>query len=407
MKTQTKSIQKKTRIRSRDLFRFFTQYTSGYDTLIHLSVCILIIFGFLMIASANVGLGENLLGIVMKQIIYIVIGYIFSCLCNRLFTFSRYHSIQNILLSMLWILMGLAASTEAINGTKAWLSLGNFSLQPSEFAKLFAILVVADSIYVAKKKPKKTWYDLYSFPLFSFLVVNIIMLFQKDWGTFFVINFVYFICVLVPELHILKKFKRFMVAIFTSFIIVCIALCALFYYQKDILQGTGLDHIPVRIHNTFNPYDDLYNTGYQPANALYGMGNSDFFGKGFGNSTRKYGYLTQVDTDYIFALIIEETGIFGLMIIGVCYVIILWRLFYYAIRCSDPCSRIVIVGNIGYIFIHFFLNIGGVSCLVPLTGIPLLFVSRGGSSLISIMISMGICQKIISTVGKKNSRISV
>lgn len=394
---------KKSRINYKDLLRFFTFYTPGYDRLINISMFILIGFGSLMIASVNVGLGNEIIKIVMKQFAYIIIGYVASCVCNRLFTFSRYHSLQYVLVPVLWILMGLAVTTKPINGSSAWLSVGGFSLQPSELAKPLAILIVADSIYVAKKKVRKNWFELYRFPLISFLVCNVIIVLQKDLGTLFIIDFIYFICVIIPDLSILKKFKRTLTLLFIVGLMAGIGFCALCYYKRDVFQDTPLEYVTTRIHNTFNPYDDLYNDGYQPVNALYGIGDANVIGKGLGNSTRKYGYLTQGDTDYIFALTIEETGIFGLFIIVTCYMILLWRLFYHGSRCQSLCSRIVIVGNIAYIFIHFFLNVGGVACLIPLTGIPLLFFSRGGSSLVSILISMGICQKIISTLGKKNS----
>ncbi|MBQ0065093.1 MAG: FtsW/RodA/SpoVE family cell cycle protein [Firmicutes bacterium] len=395
--------EKKKRIQPMDLVRFFISYLPKYDFLISFSVGILVILGTIMIALADVGQGEALFGIVGKQILYVILGNVLSCVCNHLYSFSSYRIAQYILLPILWILLALASTTASIGGSSAWLRFGAFSLQPSEFAKPLAILTVANSVYGARKKVsrQKNWFTMYWVPLLSFILCNILLILQNDFGTLFIIDFIFFVCVLTPEYQILKTFKKVVLTLFVFGLSVGIGFCVLSYYGYNVFEGTSLEHFSVRVHNTINPYDDIYEKGYQPANALYGMGDAQIIGKGLGNSTRKYGYLTQADTDYILALIIEELGIAGFLLVVLCYVIILWRLFYYALRSSDPCIRTILVGNIGYIFIHFFLNVGGVSCLIPFTGVPLLFVSRGGSALVSILISIGISQKMITLVRKK------
>lgn len=395
--------QKKSRLNIKEVFQFFITNTPGEDNLIKYSMFTLIGFGLIMIGSANVGQGNEIFRIVLMQIAYILIGYLLSCLCNRLFTFSRNRVVQLVIVPLVWILLTLASFSPQVNGSSAWLRLGPASIQPSEFMKPLAILMVANAIFTARKKEsrQKNWFTLYRFPLFSFILCNILLFKQNDLGTLFIIDFIYFVCVITPDLSILRNFRRVVVSLFVLGIGLVIGFCVLCYRGYDIYKETFLEHIAVRVQNTINPYNDIYQKGYQPVNALYGIGDSNIVGKGLGNSSRKYGYLTQADTDYIFSLAIEETGIFGLLIIVTCYMMILWRLFYYALKSSDSCLRVVLVGNMGYVFIHFFLNVGGVACLIPLTGIPLLFVSRGGSALLSVMVSMGICQKAISVIRKK------
>ena len=170
---------------------------------------------------------------------------------------------------------------------------------------------------------------------------------------------------------------------------------------NEILKHTSFGHIAVRVENFKDPYNDVYGDGYQPANSLYGIASSNIVGKGIGNSARKYGYLTQADNDYILAVLIEETGIFGLFGLVILYGIIEFRLFYYAFKTSENMYKIILGGAGVYLFMHFFLNAGGVASLIPFTGVPLLFISSGGTSLISIMLTMGLAQNCICAIRRR------
>lgn len=170
---------------------------------------------------------------------------------------------------------------------------------------------------------------------------------------------------------------------------------------NEILKHTSFAHIAVRVENFKDPYNDVYGDGYQPANSLYGIASSNIVGKGIGNSARKYGYLTQADNDYILAVLIEETGIFGLFGLVILYGIIEFRLFYYAFKTSENMYKIILGGAGVYLFMHFFLNAGGVASLIPFTGVPLLFISSGGTSLISVMLTMGLAQNCICAIRRR------
>lgn len=172
----------------------------------------------------------------------------------------------------------------------------------------------------------------------------------------------------------------------------------------DLLAQTPLAHIATRIVNAKNPYSDIYGTGYQPANSLYGIADSHVIGKGFGNSSRKYGYLTQADNDYILAVTIEETGILGFAFIIFLYGVIEYRLIYYALRTQDTVKKMILIGTGTYLFLHFALNVGGVGALIPMTGIPLLFISSGGSSLLAVSFALGLCQQMISKIREKEMK---
>ncbi|MDD7280833.1 FtsW/RodA/SpoVE family cell cycle protein [Floccifex sp.] len=375
------------------------------DTMINLMLIILIICGTLMIISTNVGQttqnSKVVLTTLIKQIIIIVISYICMIGANK-FTVFRYKSIFQVgaCLAMICLLF-VPFLFPAVNGAKSWILLGPFSIQPSEFAKPFIVVAIAYAVknYQAqrrKEKQTKPFHKAYRGVLVLIIAVFAIVMVQKDTGTAIIILMIAFVCLIVPQFEehrtVIKNLKRLFMA-------GCIGILVLFCFTDigiKFIEKTPFSHIAVRFENMKNPYDDVYDEGYQPANALYGIANSNITGRGIGNSDRKYGYLTQADNDYIFAVLIEETGIFGLAILVGCYGTLIYRLFYYARKAKKIEHKIVFMGNITYLFMHFFLNVGGVTCLIPMTGVPLLFISSGGSSLMAIMAMFGVSQRCIS-----------
>ena len=130
--------------------------------------------------------------------------------------------------------------------------------------------------------------------------------------------------------------------------------------------------------------------------SLLGISRGELFGVGIGNSVQKFGYLVSSDADYIFAVIIEEIGIFGILMVFVPYIALISLLLFYSQKMTNETDKIILIGTVIYLSIHFLLNIGGVSGLLPLTGVPLLLISRGGSACFGIMVMLGICQNRIA-----------
>ena len=220
-------------------------------------------------------------------------------------------------------------------------------------------------------------------------------------GTLVIICFIFLSCIMIPKYAVLQHTQRLLKLFVYGAIATAIVLFGITNIGTEIIKHTSLAHIAVRVENFKDPYTDVYGDGYQPANSLYGIASSDIRGKGIGNSTRKYGYLTQADNDYILAVLLEETGVFGLFGLVLLYGMIEIRLFYYAFKTSEDMYK-VILGGIGvYLFMHFFLNAGGVASLIPFTGVPLLFISSGGTSLISIMLTMGLAQNCICAIRRR------
>lgn len=208
-------------------------------------------------------------------------------------------------------------------------------------------------------------------------------------------------CIMVLDYPSLKKFQHWFIVLALVAIVAAILLFGVTDIGTQLIAKTPFSHVAVRIENMKNPFNDVYGDGYQPANSLYGIGSSNILGRGIGNSMRKYGYLTQAENDYILAVIIEETGIFGLGYIVFFYFVLIRRLFYFALQTSELTYKVTLVGIATYISMHFILNVGGVACLIPFTGVPLLFISNGGSSLFTVCLSIGLAQNCIRHIKNK------
>ena len=348
-----------------------------FDFLMQFAVLILILFGTLMIVSTNVGNTTKdpyiIPKVLAKQLFFIIVSYVLMTFFANNFTMKRAQKLFPVFGIGIIIALFSTQLFEGVLGSKAWIripipGLGEMTIQPSEFA----------------------------------MVIVAAILLQKDLGTLFVLVLLCAICFLIPSHISLRKQQRW---VRLGLIIGCISIVFIMSEPViDFLNGIGpLQHVAVRIENALNPFTDPHNNGYQLINGLYGFARSGFTGVGLGNSIQKYGYLTQSDNDFILSIIVEELGIFGLMVVVLGYVVILQRLFYYAFHTKSEGYKVILVGTAMYIFIHFALNVGGVSGLIPLTGVPLLFISSGGSSLMSIMTAIGISQSVISRIRRQGS----
>lgn len=382
-----------------------------YDFLIQLAVIILIIFGTMMIVSTNVGKTTEdpyiIPKVIIKQMVYIIASYILMTFFANNFTMRR---AQRFILPLGFVVIASLFATqffEGVLGSKAWIripipGLGEMTIQPSEFAKVFMVVLMAAFVELNAWKKKLTLWQIVRIPVLFFLVIAIEILFQKDLGTLAVLSMLCAVCYFIPTHPSLRKTQRILC------ILMILGVLSLTFIMSDSVINflnkiEPLQHVAVRIENAINPFLDPHGNGYQLINGLYGIARSGITGVGLGNSIQKYGYLTQSDNDFILSIIVEELGIFGLGIVVVMYFIILQRLFYYAFHTKSEGYKIILVGTAMYIFIHFTLNVGGISGLIPLTGVPLLFISSGGSSLMAIMTAIGISQAVIARIRRQGS----
>lgn len=377
------------------------------DKYINWAVALLLLAGTFTIISTNVGKTTSAPNIVpkvlMKQCMFVLCGYIAMWFMNRWFRFKWYSKVEGLIIGISIFMLILPFFFAEIGGSHAWILIGGISLQPSEFAKPLIMIICATCLYRAKTKTVmlKEKGHLFIKAWAAFIVIFFIVAIQKDMGTLVIICFIFLSCIMIPKYAVLQRTQKVLKVLVYGAIAAAIVLFGITNIGTEIIKHTPLAHIAVRVENFKDPYTDVYGDGYQPANSLYGIASSDIRGKGIGNSTRKYGYLTQADNDYILAVLLEETGAFGLFGLVILYGMIEIRLFYYAFKTSEDMYKVILGGTGVYLFMHFFLNAGGVACLIPFTGVPLLFISSGGTSLMSIMLTMGLAQNCICSIRRK------
>ena len=377
---------------------------SHSDGLITFIILVFMLFGSLMIVSTNVGQtvynANVVLNTTLRQIVIMAIGYGCYIFAARHFHFRKFAFWRTPLVVGMCVAMFSTFFFAESGGSHAWIRLpGGFTIQPAEFLKPFMIAIVASAMHVAKKKKTPLLKGgVFRYPYICIAIFTVFLLAQKDIGTLAILLMTYFTMILIPTEKSLTRQQSTIVFLGIFGVVMAVGLFGVTDIGTQIIAKSPFSHIATRIYNAKDPYQNVYGEGYQPANSLFGIGSSNIVGKGIGDSTRKYGYLTQADNDYILAVIVEETGVFGLGLIVLLNIVLISRLFYYAFKTNEVIFKIILTGTATYFFMHFFLNVGGVACLIPFTGVPLLFVSSGGSSLFAACFSLGMCQTAIRRI---------
>ncbi len=290
--------------------------------------------------------------------------------------------ISPILYGIIIILLIGVLFTEPINGATSWFGIGQFSFQPAEFAKIICILMLALVITKIQHKGK----DELSRPtrlllvLLVFAVPTLLIIKQPDYGTAFA-----FVMALIFMLFSAGIKKRYIIA---SILLVVILAPLLYFFVLP-------EHAKTRIDVFLNPDLDPRGAGYNIIQSKIAIGSGELFGMGLfkGNQTQ-LGFLYPKTTDFIFALIAEEMGFIVAASVIILYVIMITKAVYVAKTAKDDLGSYIAMGIAGVFFFHMIENIGMTMGLLPITGIPLPFVSYGGSSLLSNFIMLGILLNI-------------
>lgn len=376
-----------------------------YDLLIHISVIALVLFGTLMITSTSVGETLKNSSVVfktfVKQFAFVFVSYFGMVLVANNFTMARGKWWSRPIGYLVVGMMFACLFFDPVNGSQAWIRIplpviGEVTLQPSEFMKTVMILLMAVTVESTRSHPRYSWSTIVKIPFGFFVVSALLILLQHDSGSLMILTLLCAFCFLIPTHPSLRKLQHYLMIL-----IVIGGIAAIF-----LLTPAGIklvEKIPFiqdyqlsRFVIANDPFSDPYGDGYQLINSLYAFATGGWKGLGLGQSVQKMMYLPEATSDYILPIIVEELGIFGFCYILFFYVAIIYRLFYYAFKSKSEGEKIIFVGTSLYIFIHFVFNVGGVSGLIPLTGVPLLFISQGSSSLLSICAALGMCQAIIA-----------
>ena len=318
----------------------------------------------------------------IKQAVFLGVGLIMSLIMIK-FTTKAYGVFSwGLLLIIIVSLLMLLVIGQAKNRAISWYDLGPISIQPSEFAKVITIVWLAR--YYEKNK-KMTSYTKSLFPIGVCLLITFLIFIQPDLGT--AIIYTVIVGVMFLAAPIIKEIKTKTI----------FALLGLIVFAGIVLIGSGKTVLLERQLERFdftNPCDKLLTTGNQVCNCYIAINNGGLTGVGLGNSTQKYLYLPEPYTDFIFAIIVEELGIiFGVGII-VMYIFLLYRIL--KIGRDSPTNRgaLLCYGVAVYIFLHIAINLLGIFGLMPMTGVPLPFMSYGGSFTICLIAALTIVQRV-------------
>ena len=360
---------------------------------------VLMLFGLIMVLSASsmasyMRYHKNIYDYFIKQGIF-MLGGLVAFLIAVYFPTKLFKKISPFLMGVLILaLLGLFVYGDARNGTQGWYDLGFITIQPSEIGKIVIILYLANYYQRHKDDLDNQWTLLK--PILVVLIVFICIVMQPDLGTASVL---FGITVLIfYALPLKKETRRPINRIFLGGIL--LAVLSLVLTGGSFLRDYQLDRF-----NFLNPcerYEDK--TGYQLCNSLIAFKNGGLTGKGIGESTQKYLYLPEAHTDFIFPIIVEEWGLIVGIVIILMYLFILYRTLSIAKKANNLGNAIIAYGVFSYLLFHIAINLIGVMGIGPLTGVPLPFLSYGGSYTLTLLFSMGLVQRVHYETYKKEKR---
>jgi len=346
----------------------------GFDQYIFFATLLLVAVGIVMVFSASYVNASQRYGdpyhFLKKNIFFAVLGT-FAMVFMSFFSYKKVEKLR-------WTIAGIAALLlvivltplgTSLNGAQRWISIGPLTIMPSEIAKFASIILIARQI-----KPK---------------------LIQKSLGGAVVplgiAGFFFGMILLQPNLS-------------TAGSIAITAVCMLFAagMQSRYVIGAILAAIPAggllafaspyrwrRVTSFLDPFKDELGNGYQVIQSLYALGTGGLFGLGLGRSNEKFLYIPEPQNDFIFAIIGEELGYIGCIIILMVYVFLIYRCIKVAMNAPDFFSCMLVTGIASQIGVQVLLNVAVVTSSMPPTGIPLPFISYGGTSLVILMAAVG------------------
>ncbi|MDR2802926.1 MAG: rod shape-determining protein RodA [Treponema sp.] len=420
------------------------------DYALLLSSALLTVFGILFIYSSSVTtFGVSVSSEYLRQVFWGAGGLVIALVIAMLNYRRIYYASSYMYLGALVLLIYTCLFGRVVNGARAWLGIGSFGIQPSEFAKLTTIIFLARFLDSTKNSRSDAWRFIVSCTIV--FTPMLIILMQPDFGTSLVfiailivmmfisgisMRYIIFLMLIliftglllvlplwqthilgkiIPFLSILSNKRFIIVAIAALLIIFFMALAGYLRYKKAYFYwiGYGVVSIGVSLCISFagqkvlKPYQimrlivfldpdiDPRGSGWNIIQSITAIGSGGILGKGYLQGTQShYRFLPQQSTDFIFSIYSEEWGFLGGVIVFLLFLLIIMRLVKIMKTISDPFGCYIIAGLAGMYIFHFMINVGMTMGIMPITGIPLLFMSYGGSALTTAMTGIGLALSI-------------
>lgn len=342
-------------------------------TLVIVIVCV----GLVMVLSASSPRALRLAGdsfhFFKKQLLFAIVGFVLMLVISRI-DYKKYEPYVGIFMIICLILLGLVLIPNVgivHNGSRRWLPLPGFELQPSEFMKPVM------AMFIAKKIQEKAYDQTKISGMLRLLIwvgiTALLMLMETHLSGAIVICGIAVVVMLAGGV----KFRYFLGAA------VAVVPLAIMYVMNDPVRSK-------RVMVSLNPFLDAQVTGYQAVQGLYSIASGGLFGQGLGQSIQKTSFLPEPYNDFIFAVVCEELGLLGAILVIVLFCALIIRGLMIAIHAPDAFSSLTVVGIMSHIAIQALFNICVVATIIPNTGITLPFFSYGGTAIIVLMMEMGI-----------------
>lgn len=312
-----------------------------------------------------------------RQLIYLGCGLVafFVLVCCDYHFFSDY--IVGFYVAGIAVLVAVLFFGRSVHGNKSWLDIGGFSIQPSEFMKVVALIALA-KYYADIDSDHLGFKELAIGAAITFFPAAMVYL-QGDTGTMLTYLPLY------VALSLLAGVRRKHIVVLL--IIAAVAAPATWFVLRDYQKA--------RIETIFNPERDPGRIGYQTIQSEIAIGSGRFLGKGFKQGSQGHlGFLPARHTDFVFSVLAEEKGFVGSIVILALFLFVVFRLFLTGGEARDRVGAMIVSGVAAMILFHVAINIGMVVGLFPVVGVPLPFISAGGSSLITCFMAMGICMSV-------------
>lgn len=363
--------------------RFFKKKYKG-DTYLFWNTISLVAVGFIIFLSASLGLlsrftASELWGAIIGHVgLGLVVGSVAAYVSSRIpYLFWRKISFYMfIIASLLTLAVFIPGIGISHGGATRWLNIGGFSLQPAELLKVSYLIYLATWLTVVGKHVKTFKHGFLPYGVIT-LIVGLILLPQPDTDTFFVIAItggVMYFAAGATWKHLALGAGAGIVGLITIVMI--------------------RPYIWERILTFLDPSRDPLNSGYQVQQSLIAIGSGGFTGRGFGQSVQKFSFLPEPTSDSIFAVAAEEFGFIGTTLILILYISLTLRLYVLASRQKERFGKFLLIGAATMIFTQVSMNIASMLGLFPLSGLPLLFMSHGGTALFFTLVTVGIAYNV-------------
>lgn len=354
------------------LFKNFFVKGEYFDYVLLFVVLLLVGFGLVMVYStssykAYLDFGDS--GYYFKrQLLFSLVGFVAMVVVSKI-NYQKWKRFSGLIyLIMLVLQIAVLFLGLDSHGAKRWIQIGPISFQPSEFAKIGMILFMAHLIS-NKANIIKKFMELIKIYVVGLIIIGLIAI--ENLSTAIVIMAIIIVMTFITS----PKYKQFFILGFLAILLVAVFIASAGYRGE-------------RIDAWLDP--ENHEKGYQTMQSLYAIGSGGIFGKGLGQSMQKLGFIPESHNDMIFSVVCEELGLFGAICVITLFIILIWRCVIVADNARDLYGSLIVIGVMTHIAVQVIINLAVVTNTMPNTGVPLPFISYGGSSMLFILIEMGV-----------------